>query len=620
MRVAPELAGDIVLNTVRYVIDKRQGWLEGEAVDLQEGSPQIPISAEWPLGLPGGLGETFRTGPNSAGSAFATFDTSAYGFYRMPPRRITVQPTTVPVDRPTWFREERAGDATFEVGTFTASAGTGVQTVTHSLGVAPKALILWSGGKLANATAADDGHMGMGFASGGGSEFAISSAVEDAVSNTRTGRESGTNCFVRVSSDATPVLLDSAINAAFTASNFTIDWNTRNGGAGLQMHYMLIAGTDVSAKVVTWTIPQSGEGTDKSVTGAGFRPDLVLHLTDLTQGAVATNGASFTLGMMDSSGTQWSAGFASEDNVASSNGISSLRTDATLVPYLPTTAIAAVTAYLSMDADGFTTRTITFASGAYTVGALCLKGIRAKLAQTTKATGAAPVNQVAETIAFTSTAFLAVSHMAATASPSDRAALTIGAVASATQRAATAMLDEDNQNPSDNAGIDYSANALANLTLATPATVLALADTLGADVKTAGWLRWTTNDATATLINYLAFAPLATSSTAQPYILAFNGQTCSQMSVSATPAITVVQQKDFAAAAQCGHPAKFLNEWYAPLGGTVAFQRLTAITTTGMTWVADVSRRHSFGLRQRPGWTDGKAGESAHHEQGGHLN
>jgi hypothetical protein len=105
------LRGDIVVNGVRYPLDELKGkkvWMEGDTLNLQSGDAGIPVSAEWPIGVPGGMGEVKRTSRDSMGNAFATLDTSNYGFWRLPPRRVTVTPTIPPTDDSTFGFEDAA--------------------------------------------------------------------------------------------------------------------------------------------------------------------------------------------------------------------------------------------------------------------------------------------------------------------------------------------------------------------------------------------------------------------------------------------------------------------------------------------------------------------------------
>ena len=211
---------------------------------------------------------------------------------------------------------------------------------------------------------------------------------------------------------------------------------------------------------------------------------------------------------------------------------------------------------------------------------------------TTKSVAAATASQAAVVLPFTTTAFMVVSDMdinlsnsLTTSDVQANMGFGMGMASGTTAVAAGSMFDEDNQATMDTYGVDALSAALIKINNADGATIDAVATCGAISMGTAGWLSWTTNDAVATQLFYIALAPLssaAVGASTDPYILAFNGARATQMSVSAN-VITVVDQENFGAAAQCGHPAKFLDEWYLPLGSLVAFSRLTVISSAGMT-------------------------------------
>jgi len=120
----PDLQGDIQITPagsstpVRYPLslDKKTGllsWNEGQPVNNQEGQPEIPVTAAWPFGTPGGMGETKRTSENSLGNAFTVgVDASGFGFQRLTGYAPTVAPTNLPVDLPTFGFEHEGSVAT----------------------------------------------------------------------------------------------------------------------------------------------------------------------------------------------------------------------------------------------------------------------------------------------------------------------------------------------------------------------------------------------------------------------------------------------------------------------------------------------------------------------------
>lgn len=94
---------------------------------------------------------------------------------------------------------------------------------------------------------------------------------------------------------------------SWDSTNFNLDW-TLSDSTAWRIYYLAIGGNYVAATVVNWqTRTTTG---DQSVTGIGFRPDVVIHGhagSDFTAalpagGGVSQVGAFFGLGVMDLSG------------------------------------------------------------------------------------------------------------------------------------------------------------------------------------------------------------------------------------------------------------------------------------------------------------------------------
>lgn len=592
-----QLRGDVVLNSVRYVLDRRQGqgWLEGESLSLDEGEPNIPVSAKWPLGLSGGMGETRRRSRDSNGSAFAALDCSLPDRFRLPPRRVTVTPTHPPVDLPTWFREQGpAGNATFDVVDFAANTVTGDQVIAHSLGVAPKAIILFSAGGTADGTTSGGAVMTMGFSDsglGGTHDGSVSMSYVDGVNPSQTGKSYSGDGFASVSAAASPAFDRKGTVTALSASDFTINWTVASASA-TRITALLIGGADVQAKVINWADAIGGALSTLSVPGVGFEPDVVLHLmTPLTDqlADAAENHAQISFGVMEKNGNQWSINAGAQDAVSPSNSYRHHSDNLCAHVFTDAGVSNGTFAMSSMNPDGFSLQRVVGGRGV-TFVSLALKGLQIRAGNVAKSTAAATADQAAVALPFASTSFLVASMQSegALGAGQIHAGFGVGAVAGTGDVSAHAMFDEDNVASTDNYRIAHTTAAFVKLNNTDGATIDAIATCNSLDMNTAGWLRWTTNDIVATRLFYLAFAPLTPADTA-PYILCFNGQRATQLAVSTTPAITVVEQEDFGVSAQCGHPAKFLGEWYLPLGPTVAFSRLTVIGSSGMTWTPDAT-------------------------------
>src|SRR3990167_4495695 len=177
-RVGGSLGGDVVIDSKRYALYTERdqfgnhvlSWRHDDEILNQEGNPSQPVAAKWEWGAPNGMGEVQRISEDSLGCAFTVgMDTSTPGYVRLAGRRITVTPTTSPVDKPTgFFPQAPPGAAVYNVGTFTksASAGTVSQAVTHGLSVAPVAVIFWTAGQTASGTVGAGKYCSLGFTDG----------------------------------------------------------------------------------------------------------------------------------------------------------------------------------------------------------------------------------------------------------------------------------------------------------------------------------------------------------------------------------------------------------------------------------------------------------------------
>lgn len=151
-----------------------------------------------------------------------------------------------------------------EVGTLTSPASTGTQSYTHSLGVAPKLIIMSTTGQTADGITTD-------------ALFSIGAAVSSSV---RTGiavnREHGAanfdtsrwhdNTVVIVTLTKAGVILEQADLVSFSATQFTLDWEATDGAA-IKYHYALLGGGNFEANVVQHIAPTSPDSSLKVAHG-----------------------------------------------------------------------------------------------------------------------------------------------------------------------------------------------------------------------------------------------------------------------------------------------------------------------------------------------------------------
>ena len=100
-----------------------------------------------------------------------------------------------------------------------------------------------------------------------------SSASQNGVGTSAVSRRMANKVLTVVKWDQT--LLAEADLQAWDATGFTLNWTT-NDTYPYIIHYLLIAGSDISAKVVNWQMPNATGNI--AVTGVGFQPTAVIHL------------------------------------------------------------------------------------------------------------------------------------------------------------------------------------------------------------------------------------------------------------------------------------------------------------------------------------------------------
>ena len=203
----------------------------------------------------------------------------------------------------------------FKVGSFTKTTvgAPASQTVAHGLGVIPKAIIFWTESRTATMFGTSR-HTSIGFTDGTANERSASAASQDNAGFSNASRRIADKAITIVQWGET--VLAEANRTAWDATNFTLNWTTNDANAYV-IHFIAIGGTEISAKVVDWTMPVATGNF--SVTGIGFTPVVVIHahagsgFTSAIPGS-QTHGA-MDLGVMDAGGAQWAKATLTVDNV-----------------------------------------------------------------------------------------------------------------------------------------------------------------------------------------------------------------------------------------------------------------------------------------------------------------
>ncbi|MEW6171853.1 MAG: hypothetical protein AB1510_02120 [Bacillota bacterium] len=384
--------------------------------------------------------------------------------------------------------------AVFKVGSFLKSTGTAPvsQTVAHGLGQTPKALILWTNGKT-DELFSGSFMFGQGFSDGVNSRSVAVASLDNDLYGNYGGAISSTAVLTIVNPG--DVVVARCSLASWDATNFVLNWTT-NDAVAYVIHFIAIGGTDVSAKVITHNTPTVTGNI--SVTGVGFQPDVILTLP-------ATTGAdklSFGLGAASSSTAQWATRVYAISGASNTRSKRAQLTNACV--FEGTDLFTRLQASLvSFDADGFTLNYTAVATVSLSVWCLCLKGVFAKAGVFNKSTGTAPASQAITGVGFKTRAVLLASFQNITAAGIvANARFGIGA-SDGTTEGCSAFQDTDVLATSSADGIDKTSKVFVKVNNNTP-SIDAEADltSLDADGFT---LSWTTNDAVATEMLYLAF-------------------------------------------------------------------------------------------------------------------
>lgn len=392
--------------------------------------------------------------------------------------------------------------AVFRVGSFTKSTSTGTQTVAHQLGTTPKAVILWTNGKT-NESFSGSFLFAYGVTDGTTSK-SVSAASQDAVTTSAASTRIANKAITIVQWGQ--VTLAEADLSSWDATNLTLNWTTNNA-TGYVIHFIAIGGSGVSAKVVGWTMATATG--NKAVTGVGFKPDVVIHAfadaTFTNSPPASLADATVGWGVMDGSGNQWVDSVYSRSGVNPSDTQRGQQTNAAIFAFTNALAVTKKASFVSMDSDGFTMNFSTANSSASQVFSLALKGMNVKAGNFSKSTASAPASQSVTGVGFSPRVVLLSSFQdVAQANPEAQTRLGIGA-SDATTEGSSSFTDADGVTTTNAKGVDKTSKAFTKVNNNTQ-TINAQADLTSMNGDGFS-LSWTTNDAVATQMLYLALAP-----------------------------------------------------------------------------------------------------------------
>lgn len=390
----------------------------------------------------------------------------------------------------------------FSVGSFgkSTSGAPVTQAVAHGLGVAPKAILFWTNGKT-TATASANYLYSFGMTDGTTSA-AIATSSDDNVGTSAAHRRIASKAL-SVMNAAGTVLAEADLQSS-DATNFTLNWTTNNATAYV-VHFVAIGGNDISAKVLTWALALATG--NQAVTGTGFMPDVVLHAQVgvlVSSIPSTTTHAGQGLSVMDRNGSQWASFQGLIDASAISDTQRYQRSNKSLAVILNDLSVSKEATYVSMDSNGFTVNVGTTNSWDNQVASLALKGARFASGCFNKSTSAAPASQSITGLSFRPSVVLLASTLNTSSTVGvSQARFGIGAGTTAAE-GASAWQDTDALDTTSTDGIDKTDKIFIKMNNDTR-TVDAEADLTSMDA-TGFTLNWTTNDAIATEVCYLALA------------------------------------------------------------------------------------------------------------------
>ena len=346
-----------------------------------------------------------------------------------------------------------------DVGSFTKTSGptTGNQDITIPVDLTAAAAGTWAimfwttGSDQASGTWDPHYFACLGFTTGAANSYAVASCSSDNQSSSIAYRRMAAKCLLVQGLDGTPA--SEADFVSFPSSTtMRINWTTNPDNATINasvINFMILSGL-TGAKVIDWTAPTTP--IDKAVTGAGFSPDLVLHIGAGRPSALpeSTSHALTGFGCMNKHGQQWANAWSTGISQNPSNTSHWQQTDNCFGMTFYGDTIASQAKFKSMDADGFTVNFQDIDSGnADHIFSLCLDGVSSKIGAFQKVSTATPYSQtVPSRHGFTPKGILLASADGAVESPpASKAAWSLGAT-DLTNSRVSELADFDAQNPS----------------------------------------------------------------------------------------------------------------------------------------------------------------------------
>jgi hypothetical protein len=388
-----------------------------------------------------------------------------------------------------------------KVGSFNKIGTTGTQAIT-GIGFTPKVIIFWTtqvtGFTFGTWSAGYSQSIGM--TTGPSNSYCCQTTADDALTTSSNARRAAAKAIAATNNVASGLRFEADLQS-FDADGFTLNWTNNAGGGNDIIMYMALGGSDITnATIIPWT--GAGANGVQSVTGIGFKPDLVFHMANGM--AVNTSGTTHRIifGAMNKHGQQWATSTTVATGANPSDAARFQQTDACYsAPATDGSTIHGQAHYVSMDSDGFSIYWSTF------IGApafsLCIKGLSSRLDAFPKPNTGAPATQQITKTGFQprSVLFLNQDNSAST-SPLSQASWGMGATDGITSRAGH-LFDLDNVTPTKAKAVSLNDRATTG-SIGVGATTITASAALASLDSDGFTLNWNPNDTGTTEILYMA--------------------------------------------------------------------------------------------------------------------
>jgi hypothetical protein len=270
------------------------------------------------------------------------------------------------------------------VGSFAKVAGVASQAVT-GVGFTPKALVLWATSTTSGSFADVNAVIARGFddgvnARGIGTHYLNGATAPVFFNILGVVTYSKTASIAIQALDPTPSIAVRGHVQSMDADGFTFTWtNSVAGFTGLNVNFLAIGGTGVSAKV--GSAASVAMAVDQSFTGAGFKPTGVMLMAAISGSDTSWNGEFVhcnNFGWFNDQGCQGTATLRANSSGASLPDTTQIyqTTSACLaILYSLAGTLSGKASYKSMDADGFTLHWDIGTGGNYGIPWLALSGV-----------------------------------------------------------------------------------------------------------------------------------------------------------------------------------------------------------------------------------------------------